>query len=131
MSLGLPFALASQHLPELAQIWGFIAHPSPGPDSAARPVECGPYVEQLEHTARLIAVYSFSIIVGLFLSSLFLTLFIILCLKNDECIFIKRLAEATPKEREEELMRIWKEAHIKLERRENGRSEKMDDLQEV
>lgn len=126
----LTFCACKPTSPGTCSDLGLHCAPSPGPDPAARPLECGPYVEQLEHTARLIAVYSFSI-VGLFLSSLFLTLFIILCLKNDECNFIKRLAEATPEEREEELMRICKEAHIKLERRENGRSEKMDDLQEV
>lgn len=131
MSLALPFALASQHLPELTQIWGFIAYPSTEPDPAVRPVECGPYVEQLEHIARLIANCSFFIIVGLSLAFLFVPLFLILNLKNEECKFIKRLAEATPEEREEELMRICKEAHIKLERIENGRSEKMDDLQEA
>jgi hypothetical protein len=129
MSLALPFALASQHLPELAQIWGFITHPSSDP--VVRPVECGPYVEQLEHTVKLIASCSFFIIAGISLASVFALAFVLFNLKNEERKFFKRLAEATPEEREEELMRICRGAHITLERRENGRSEKMDDYQEV
>jgi hypothetical protein len=129
MSFALSFALAIQHLPELAQIWGVIAHPSPDP--AVRPIECGPYVEQLEHTVKLIASCSFFSIAGLFLTSIFALVFILLHLRNEERKFFKRLAEATPEEREEELMRICNGADVILERRENGRSEKMDDYQEV
>jgi hypothetical protein len=98
---------------------------------AVRPVECGPYFEQLLHTNRQIFDLFFFIIVGVSVMYTFSLLYLIWHLKNEECKFIKRLAEATPEEREEELIRICKEAHIKLERRENGRSEKVDYLQEV
>jgi hypothetical protein len=130
MTLALPFALASQHLPELARMWSFVGRPPFEPDAAIRPAECRPYVEELEHTAKLIATCSFFIIVGISLLFVVFLPFTVWNLKNEEGKFIKRLAKATPEEREE-LLRICREANIKVERRETRRCEKIDDLQGV
>lgn len=58
-------------------------------------------------------------------------LFLGLSLAKEDRKFIKRLAESTLEEREEELSRICKEAGIKIERRQKSRKEKMEVCQLV
>jgi hypothetical protein len=128
MSFALPVALASQHIPEIAQFWDLILHPPPEPSPAIRPEECGPYVH---YTASYCARFSLFMIVGLYLGCFFLMLFLGLSLAKEDRKFIKRLAESTLEEREEELSRICKEAGIKIERRQKSRKEKMEVCQLV
>jgi hypothetical protein len=111
MSRTLGFALVSQHREEFANLINLVFYPPPTPDSASRPAGCDIHLEYIASFCARVAVY---IISTMFISCLLVITLAWYAHGSQLKRFVKRLTEATPEEREQELMWLCKKMRIEI-----------------